>query len=105
VKNLGTLVRQISELSGDQSPNRFCALTIMLSRKPTAIKLTQEDVQDYDSFAAQKETLAQAQGTSGHSRKPSKGKEVAPSAQERQQAMDERIGLAAGPAGARTARR
>lgn len=77
----------------------------MLSRKPTAIKLTQEDVQDYDSLAAQKETLAQAQAASGYPRKTSKGKEVAPTVQERQQAMDERIGLAAGPAGTRTARR
>lgn len=78
----------------------------MLSRKPTAIKLTQDDVQDYDTFvAAQKEPAPQTQGASTHARKSSKGKEVAPSAQERQQTMDDRIGLASGAAGTRTARR
>jgi hypothetical protein len=77
----------------------------MLSRKPTAIKLTQEDVENYDTLLDHRETVAKSMGTSGHSRKTSKDKEVAPSAQERQQTMDERIGLAAGPAGTRTTRR
>jgi len=77
----------------------------MLSRKPTAIKLTQEDVQDYDNVvAAQKEPPPKTQDVSD-SRKSSKGKEVAQSAQERQQVMDERIGLASGPAATRTMRR
>jgi len=78
----------------------------MLSRKPTTIKLTQEDLQDYDNFvASQKEPPPKAQDTSTHSRKSSKGKEVMQSAQQRQQAMDERIGLASGPAATRTTRR
>ncbi len=77
----------------------------MLSRKPTAIKLTQEDVQDYDNLVAtqQEDSSPQSKDTSTNPRKPQKGKEVAAStAQERQQSMDERIGVTTGT---RTARR
>jgi hypothetical protein len=64
----------------------------MLSRKPTAIKLTQEDIQDYDIMVtAQQEPPSESTSTLTHPRK-SKGKEVA-SAEERQTAMDERIGV------------
>ena len=71
----------------------------MLSRKPTAIKLTQEDVQDYDDFVAaqQENSSPQSKDTSTNPRKPQKGKEVSASAaQERQQSMDERIGVTTG---------
>jgi hypothetical protein len=77
----------------------------MLSRKPTAIKLTQEDVQDYDDFVAAQQEHSSLPSTdaSTNPRKPQKGKEVAAStAQERQQSMDERIGVTTGT---RTARR
>jgi hypothetical protein len=77
----------------------------MLSRKPTAIKLTQEDVQDYDNFVAaqQEHSSPQSKDTVTNPHKPQKGKEVAASTpQERQQLMDERIGVATGT---RTARR
>ena len=76
----------------------------MLSRKPTAIKLTQEDIQDYDNFVAaqQEPSSPQSKDTSTDPRKPEKGKEVAAStAQERQQSMDERIGVTTGTRAAR----
>jgi hypothetical protein len=64
----------------------------MLSRKPTAIKLTQEDIQDFDNMvAAQQDPLAESTSTPTHPNK-SKGKEVA-SAEGRQTTMDERIGV------------
>jgi hypothetical protein len=73
----------------------------MLSRKPTAIKLTQEDIQEFDAFvAAQKEPSPETDEPT-HSRKSSKGKDVAPAAQDRQQDMDERIGVSAGARGVR----
>lgn len=70
----------------------------MLSRKPTAIKLTQEDVQDYDDFvAAQEHSSLPSTDASTNPRKPQKSKEVAAlTAQERQQSMDERIGVTTG---------
>jgi Anaphase-promoting complex APC subunit CDC26 len=75
----------------------------MLSRKPTAIKLTQEDIQDYDNFvAAQQEPSPESTSTPTHLRK-SKGKEVA-TAEERQTSMDQRIGVT-NPATTRGARR
>lgn len=64
----------------------------MLSRKPTAIKLTQEDIQDYDNLvAAQQEPSPETANTPTHPRQP-KGKEVA-TTEERQTSMDERIGV------------
>ena len=78
----------------------------MLSRKPTAIKLTQEDVQDYDNLlAAQQQPSPQSKDTSNPPRKPQKGKEVASTAQDRQQTMDERIGVTTGTTGTRGTRR
>jgi hypothetical protein len=72
----------------------------MLSRKPTAIKLTQEDIQDYDTLLAQQQQESPEANTPSHLRKPSKGKEAhgivvaaAATAQERQSTMDERIGV------------
>lgn len=74
----------------------------MLSRKPTAIKLTQEDLQDYDNLvAAQQQPSQQSKDTTNHPRKSQKGKEVAPTPQDRQQAMDQRIGVTAGLRGTR----
>lgn len=76
----------------------------MLSRKPTAIKLTQEDVQDYDNFVAaqQEPSSPQSKDASTDPRKPEKGKEAAASTvQERQQSMDERIGVTTGTRAAR----
>lgn len=74
----------------------------MLSRKPTAIKLTQEDVQDYDNLvAAQQQASPKSKGASNPPRKTQKGKEVASTDQERQQSMDERIGVATGTRGTR----
>ena len=67
----------------------------MLSRKPTAIKLTYEDIQELDNVIAQQKASSQDRETSSQPRKTQKGKEVASSAQERQQAMDERIGVSA----------
>jgi hypothetical protein len=78
----------------------------MLSRKPTAIKLTQEDIQDYDNLvAAQQQPSPQSKDTSNPSRKPQKGKEVVSTAQDRQQSMDERIGVTTGTIGTRGTRR
>jgi hypothetical protein len=75
----------------------------MLSRKPTGIKLTQEDIQDYDN-------LIPKQNQEDHSPdaelpitvKGAKGKETAASstAQERQRDMDERIGVGGAAAAA-----
>ena len=66
----------------------------MLSRKPTSIKLTQEDLQDYDNLvSAQKTTSSQDNDSSNQPRNPRKGKEVAPTPQDRQQTMDDRIGV------------
>ena len=73
----------------------------MLSRKPTAIKLTQEDIQDYDTLLAQQQQEQSPEpNTPSHLRKTSKGKEphgivvaAAATAQERQSTMDERIGV------------
>jgi len=74
----------------------------MLSRKPTAIKLTQEDLQDYDNIvAAQKNSSSQGNDSSKQPRNPQKGKEVAPTPQDRQQTMDDRIGVTAGTRPAR----
>jgi len=75
----------------------------MLSHKPTAIKLTQEDIQDYDNLvAAQQEPSPESTTTPTHPRK-AKGKEVA-TADERQTTMDERIGVT-NPTTTRGARR
>ena len=78
----------------------------MLSRKPTAIKLTQEDVQDYDNLVAAQQqppdSSPQSKDPSTHSRKSQKGKEGAPTAQDRQRTMDDRIGVTTGT---RTTRR
>ena len=60
----------------------------MLSRKPTAIKLTQEDLQEYDTFIA-------GQKEASPPRTSQKGKEVASTSQDRQHDMDERIGVTA----------
>jgi hypothetical protein len=69
----------------------------MLSRKPTAIKLTQEDLQDYDKLVAvQQQQPQQPKDTADHPRKLQKGKEVVPTPEDRQQAMDQRIGVSAG---------
>jgi Anaphase-promoting complex APC subunit CDC26 len=76
----------------------------MLSRRPTAIKLTQEDIQDYDNHvAAQQDHSPQSKDTSIQTHKSQKGKEAAPTAQDRQQTMDERIGVTI--TGVREARR
>src|SRR5271170_5171054 len=69
----------------------------MLSRKPTAIKLTQEDLQDYDNLvAAQNSSSPQGNNPPNQPRNPQKGKEVAPTHQDRQQTMDDRIGVTTG---------
>jgi len=68
----------------------------MLSRKPTAIKLTQEDIQEYDALvAAQKEPSPPRTDNPLQPHKSQKGKEVASTSQERQHDMDERIGVTA----------
>jgi len=72
----------------------------MLSRKPTAIKLTQEDIQDYDNLvAAQQQPSSQPKDNSNLPRKTHKEKDVAPTAQDRQHAMDVRIGITTGTRG------
>ena len=74
----------------------------MLSRKPTAVKLTLEDLQDYDNLvAAQKSVSPQGNDPSKQPRNPQKGKEVAPTHQDRQQTMDDRIGVTTGTRPAR----
>ena len=71
----------------------------MLSRKPTAVKLTQEDLQDYDNLVAeqqqQQSPSPSEDGPSRVVRTSQKGKEVATTAQSRQVTMDERIGITA----------
>ena len=68
----------------------------MLSRKPTAIKLTQEDLQEYDTFiAGQKEASPPRTDDTAQPRTSQKGKEVASTSQDRQHDMDERIGVMA----------
>ena len=71
----------------------------MLSRKPTAIKLTHEDIREFDNFITQQKE-AGSPGTSNQPQNPPKDKDGAPSrnACERQQAMDARIGIATGEA-------
>ena len=65
----------------------------MLSRKPTAIKLTQEDVQHYDDLvAAQQEVQTPSTDMSNPTTKK-KGKESAATEHDRQAAMDARIGV------------
>ena len=80
----------------------------MLSRKPTAIKLTQEDIQDYDNLIAQQQQQqqspdanTQSHGTRKTSSKGKEGVATTATAQERQRAMDERIGVGAAGRGAR----
>jgi len=74
----------------------------MLPRKPTAIKLSQEDIQDYDNFAAaQKETPPTTKDNSSQPHKSQKGKEVAATSEDRQHVMDERIGVTASARGVR----
>jgi len=65
----------------------------MLSRKPTAIKLTQEDLQDYDNLVAEQSPVSSEGSPNPIVRKSKKGKEAAMTAQERQAVMDERIGV------------
>ena len=70
----------------------------MLSRKPTAIKLTQEDLQEYDTIIAEQQDSSQSSQESlvhDNSRKPTtvKGKEVAKTAEDRQNLIDQRIGV------------
>ena len=68
----------------------------MLSRKPTAIKLTQEDLQEYDTFiAGQKEASPPRTDDTAQPRTSQKGKDVASTSQDRQHDMDERIGVTA----------
>jgi Anaphase-promoting complex APC subunit CDC26 len=77
----------------------------MLSRKPTAIKLTQEDIQDYDNSIAQQQQQEHSPEAELPSQpvKGAKGKESAATtgvtAQERQRDMDERIGVGGAAAG------
>ena len=74
----------------------------MLSRKPTVIKLTQEDVQSYDNFvAAQNSGSSQVKDSSNQSRNAQKSKEVAPTTQDGQRTMDDRIGITTGTRPAR----
>ena len=75
----------------------------MLSRKPTAIKLTREDIQDYDNLVAARKEAESSKNTSNTSKsaKPHKGKEVTSTAEERQAAMDERIGVTTATRGPR----
>jgi hypothetical protein len=65
----------------------------MLSRKPTAIRLTQEDLLEYDILTAERSLVSSEGSPEQEIRKPTKGKEVATTAQDRQTAMDERIGV------------
>jgi len=67
----------------------------MLSRKPTAIKLTQEDIYEYDDLVAQQEAQTPSTDTSNPpSKKKGKETETETTAQDRQAAMDARIGVA-----------
>lgn len=69
----------------------------MLSRKPTSIKLTQEDIQDYDNLIPQRQPEHSSDAELPlpvQAVKAAKGKEsAAVTAQERQRDMDERIGV------------
>jgi Anaphase-promoting complex APC subunit CDC26 len=65
----------------------------MLSRKPTAIRLTQEDLQDYDNLVAEQSPTPSEGSPNQAIHKTNKGKEVATTAQGRQATMDERIGV------------